>query len=247
METARARACTNSDDGVIEAGVPGRQSGYLCVQPGKTASFTLGLKVKPEKPVHVNVQYCSSSDYCIDGGTPPTAGGGCKDCVTISNSGASGGGGVGVEFTPQDWNISKTLTVQYLKSGDSQFKITSPDYFIKDSQALQFSTCACKAGEKCSNECERACGPRPPPPPTPKPGQVACYCAACGSSVLKNDWPKGTTCAQERTGCSATTGTSQDGCYSGFGECDAFGDGAICHCGTGGKSGYCAKKPDNAH
>jgi hypothetical protein len=150
--------CTNSDDGVIEAGVPGRQSGYLCVEPGKEATFTLGLKVKPEKPVvHVSVQYCSSSDYCIDGGPSSSKGGGCKDCVAIS-SGDAEGGRMEVAFTPENWNSSKTLTVKYLKSGDSQFKITSTDYFIKDSQTLQFSTCACRAGEKCSNECSRACG-----------------------------------------------------------------------------------------
>jgi hypothetical protein len=175
---------------VISQGLPGRQSGYLCVSPGKNASFSLALKAKPEKPhVVINVEYCSSSDYCIDGD-------GCRDCVTISDS---------VSFTPLNWQTSKMLNVSYLKDGDSQFKITSPDYFIKSPSALQFSTCACKVGDSCSNECNKACGPRPPPPPTPKPGEVACLCAACGSYVLSGMWPKGTTCAQERPGCDANT------------------------------------------
>lgn len=224
------QSCTNSDDDVVSKGVPGRQSGYLCVSPDKDNSFSLALKAKPEKDatVHLNVEHCGSGDYCIDGKH-------CKDCVKITS---------GVTFTSQDWATPKIVNVSYVSSGDSQFKITSPDYFIKSPSALQFSTCACRGGEVCSNECNRFCGPAPPPPPTPKPGQVACYCAPCGSFIFK-DFPKGTTCAPERAGCGETSGSAKDGCYGSADCSSALGGGALCHCPySAAHQGYCSKATD---
>jgi hypothetical protein len=60
-------------------------------------------------------------------------------------------------FTPDDWHLPQPVHVSYQASGDSQFKLTSSDYFIFNGNQLQFSTCACKVGEHCPNACQEYC------------------------------------------------------------------------------------------
>ena len=93
--------------------------------------------------VTIRLQPCTPQDYCIDGAH-------CKDCVQFSTT--------TLTFGPGDWSMPQTVEVAYGRAdGDSQFVITSADYYISNSFNVQFSTCTCASG-KCSNNCQAFCG-----------------------------------------------------------------------------------------
>ena len=134
--------CINSDGGIQKANLPDRQEGYVCVSPGKNNSFSLALFTKPQHDVTVQLKPCVPNDSCIDGAR-------CKDCVQFSS--------MTLTFGPSNWSVFQTVKVMYLKDGDSQFAISSPNYYLNNTFDIQFSTCACASG-KCSNNCQQYCG-----------------------------------------------------------------------------------------
>eukprot|EP00040_Diaphanoeca_grandis_P005004 m.30943 g.30943 ORF g.30943 m.30943 type:complete len:116 (+) comp16369_c1_seq1:846-1193(+) len=91
---------------------------------------------------------CVGPDECIDGMH-------CEGCVAFS---PGVGDNTTLTFTRDNWQQPQRITVMYKSSGDTQFKVSSQDYYLKNSFDLQFSTCACKPGEHCSNECNMYCG-----------------------------------------------------------------------------------------
>jgi hypothetical protein len=135
--------CVDLDGGIEKHGVPNRQDGYICVGPNNSSTFSLRLATKPRHTISVNIGLCEKGDGCIDGLH-------CKDCVIVSPE--------LLHFSPENWDDNQEVKISYGHEGDSQFKISSPDYFLNNSFSLQFSTCACSPGKVCSNNCQAYCG-----------------------------------------------------------------------------------------
>ncbi len=136
-----SKICNNSDQGLKKYHIPDRQSGYICISPGKLASFSVSLFNKPVSDMAVRVRLCNRQDYCIDGAR-------CSNCVQLSTT--------TLEFGPNNWSKPQAISISYVADGDTQFVFDSPDSYLNNTFNTQFSTCAC-ASKKCSNNCQMYC------------------------------------------------------------------------------------------
>ena len=140
------KKCNDSDGGITTKNIP-NNGAYVCVSPGKNRNFSIALRTKPQHDVTIEITPCSPDDgwYCVNGAH-------CKDCVKFSRT--------TLTFGPRNWSMPQTVEVMYLApNGDSQFKISSPNYYITNPwYEVVFSTCACENGKICYNNCQDHCG-----------------------------------------------------------------------------------------